>query len=238
MANISDREVALTTQMRAGTHYMCAALRTALEATIHRPDRENHFVIMDDDYIRKGLYGEENIILTRPRTDRHVYFCHYYHPQIQLLAGKPRIQLIGFPLDSFYSDGVIARSESNNPAPSGPRAANYVMRFGESEWRSLEGYMEKNADWLLDLSESSDRIIIRYEDLIADFQSTAERLELFVGGFVNALPPPKKNPRRSYWTEDYAACFDREALNAMWTLFGRSIERFYPERVSSLKAAL
>lgn len=238
MVNISDRDIALTTQMRAGTHYMCAALRTALEATIHRPDRENQFVIMDDDYIRKGLHGDENIALAQPRADRHIYFCHYYHPQIRLLAGKRQIQLIGFPMDSFYSDGVIARSESNDPAPSGPRAANYVMRFGGSEWQSLEGYMEKNADWLSTLSENGDHIIVRYEDMIADFQRTAERLESFVGGFVNALPPPKKNPRRSYWTEDYAACFDGEALNAMWKLFGPSIERFYPERVCSLKAAL
>src|SRR5882724_8054795 len=104
MKDISNRDVALITQMRAGTHYMCAALRTALGATIHRPDRENQFVIMDDDYIRKGLHGDENIGLTQPRTARQIYFCHYYHPQVQLLAGKPQIHLIGFPLDSFYSD--------------------------------------------------------------------------------------------------------------------------------------
>jgi hypothetical protein len=238
MINISDRDLALTTQMRAGTHYMCAALRTALEATIYRPDLEKQFVIMDDDYIRKGLHGDENIDLPQPRTQRNVYFCHYYHPQIQMLKDKRQIQLIGFPLDSFYSDGVIASSQTNDPAPSGPRAANYVMRFGVSEWQFLEGYMLKNANWLSSLSENNDCIIVRYEDLIADFQSSAKRLELFVGGFVNPLPRPKKNPRRSYWTEDYAGCFDREALNTMWTLFGESIERFYPERVRSLKAAL
>jgi hypothetical protein len=99
--------------------------------------------------------------------------------------------------------------------------------------------MQKKADWLSTRLENGDRINVRYKDLIADFRSTAEKLEVFVGGFVGSLfPPPKKNPRRSYWTEDYAACFDREALNAMWTLFGPAIERFYPERVRSLKAAL
>jgi hypothetical protein len=234
----SGRDVALITQMRAGTHYICAALRTALEATIFRPDREQKFVVMDDDYIRKGLHKDENITLPPARDDRTIHFCHYYHPQREYLEGKPRIQLIGLPLDSFYSDGVVARHGVNDPSPSRPRAASFVMQFGSGEWRRLEDRMRENAEWLATLSEGDGSLILRYEDLIADFESAVKRLETFVGGFVNPFPRPKKNPLRSYWTEDYAACFDREALNAMWAMFGHSIERFYPERVRSLKAAL
>ena len=65
---------------------MCAALRTALEATIYRPDRERQFIVMDDDYIRKGLHDTGSIVLPRARPDRTVHFCHYYHPQQHLLA--------------------------------------------------------------------------------------------------------------------------------------------------------
>jgi hypothetical protein len=234
----SDRDVALITQMRAGTHYICAALRTTLEATIFRPDRERKFVVMDDDYIRKGLHKDDNIVLPPAREDRSVYFCHYYHPQRQYLEGKQRIQLIGFPLDSFYSDGVVAHHGVNDPSPSGPRAASFLMRFGSDEWRELETRMRENSEWLGTLSDGDGSLILRYEDLIGDFDSAARRLEAFVGGFMNPLFRPKKNPRRSYWTEDYTACFDREALSAMWTQFGSSIERFYPERARSLKAAL
>jgi hypothetical protein len=231
-------DVALITQMRAGTHYLCAALRASLEATIHRPDREKQFVVMDDDYIRKGLHGDENISLPQPYPGRDIYFCHYYHPQRQRLEGKPHIQLIGFPLDSFYSDGVVARHASNDPTPSGPRSDSFVLRLDSAEWRGLEGRIRENAEWLAGLSNGGDSLILRYEDLIADFDPTAKRLEVFFGRFVNPLPRPKKNSRRSYWTEDYAACFDRDALNAMWVQFGPSIERFYPERMRSLKAAL
>src|ERR1043166_232870 len=122
-------DTALITQMRAGTHYICAALRVGLEGTIHRPDRERQFVVMDDDYIRRGLNKTDDIALPKPRAERKIYFCHYYHPQTRLLAGKAHINLVGFPLDSFYSDGVVASHGTNDPAPSGPRANSFVMRL-------------------------------------------------------------------------------------------------------------
>jgi hypothetical protein len=231
-------DVGLITQMRAGTHYMCAALRTALEATVYRPDRERQFVVMDDDYIRKGLHSHHPIALPVARPERTVHFCHYYHPQKFLLADKPKIYLVGFPLDSFYSDGVVASNAKNDPAPSGPRALSFVMRFDSPEWRYLENRMKENADWLEALVEDSRSLIVRYEDLIASFDQSAKRLEGFLGKFTNPLPRPTKNAQRAYWTENYAAAFDKDALRAMWNLFGNSIERFYPERVTSLRAAL
>jgi hypothetical protein len=235
---LQNNDVALITQMRAGTHYMCAALRTALEATIYRPDRERQFVIMDDDYIRKGLHSADLILLPAARPERAVHFCHYYHPQRDLLTGKPKIYLIGFPPDSFYSDGVVASQATNDPAPSGPRAASYVMRFASPEWRHLENRMKENADWLETLAEDDQSIIVRYEDLIANFYQSARRLEGFLGKFTNPLPQPTKNAQRTYWTENYSGSFDRDALRAMWALFASSIERFYPERLAALKEAL
>jgi hypothetical protein len=236
--HLQNGDVALITQMRAGTHYMCAALRTALEATIYRPDRERQFVVMDDDYIRKGLHGAESILLPAARPERAVHFCHYYHPQRDLLTGKPKIYLIGFPPDSFYSDGVVASQATNDPAPSGPRSASYLLRFASPEWRQLENRMKENADWLDALAEDDQSIIMRYEDLIANFDQSARRLERFLGGFTNPLPRPTKNAQRTYWTENFGAAFDKDALRAIWARFGNSIERFYPERSAALKATL
>jgi hypothetical protein len=235
--NLPINGLGLITQMRAGTHYMCAGLRIALEATIYRPDRERRFVVMEDDYIRKGLHSTDDYALPQPRPERAVHFCHYYHPQRRDFAGK-RIYLIGFPLDSFYSDGVVASHASNDPAPSGPRAASYVMRAGSPEWIGLEDRMKQNAEWLMEIAESGDALVVRYEDLFADFERSARRLESFAGKFLNPLPKPTKNPRRTYWTESYSAHFDRVALKALWSKFSPSIERFYPERLASLQEAL
>ena len=52
------KEIALVTQMRAGTHYLCLALRLALEATIYRPNREQRYVMMEDDYVLRGLHAD------------------------------------------------------------------------------------------------------------------------------------------------------------------------------------
>ena len=193
---------------------------------------------MDDDYIRRGLHKDDIIDLPKRRDDRSVYFCHYYHPQRKDLEGKPLIQLIGFPFDSFYSDGVVAFHGDNDPGPSGPRAAAFVLHLGSFEWRTLETRMRENAEWLATLAENGRSLIVRYEDLVIDFDNSAKRLEVFVGGFSNPIPRARKNPRRSYWTEDYAKNFDRNALAALWRLFEPSIRRFYPERVGSIEAAL
>jgi hypothetical protein len=98
--------------------------------------------------------------------------------------------------------------------------------------------MQENAKWLATLREDNASMILRYEDLIDRLDESTSRLESFVGKFVNAVPIPTKNSHRSYWTENYAANFDRKALWALWQLFEPSIRRFYPERVSSLEAAL
>lgn len=231
-------DAALVTQMRAGTHYMCAALRIGLEATIYRPSSEKRFVVMDEGYIRKGLHETDDFAFPQARADRNIHFCHYYHPHRDELSGKPRISLIGFPLDSFFSDGIVARRASNDPKPSGMAAKSYVLRFDSDEWRSLEARMRENAEWLASLHEDERSMILRYEDLINHFSESVSRLESLVGKFVNPLPIPTRNAHRSYWTENYAANFDRDALKALWRLFEPSIRRFYPERAGSLEASL
>jgi hypothetical protein len=231
-------ELVLVTQMRAGTHFLCGALRVALEATIYRPDRERQYIVMDDEYILRGLHEAGRPNLPRPNGTRKIYFNHYYHSQFRKLPEMPHLYLIGFPFDSFYSDGVVASQAMYDPGPSGPRAGKYVLRFDSPEWRFLAGRMRENADWLMEISESQTAMIVRYEDLCTDFEGCEQRLAAFLGGFVNPLPRPVINPRRSYWTQDYSGAFDSRALSALWDLFASPIERFYPERLDSLRAAV
>lgn len=232
------REIALVTQMRSGTHYLCGALRVSLEAEIYRPDRERRYIVMDDDYILRGLYPDDIVALPPSRPDVRIYFNHYYHPQLQTLPNVPRIYLIGYPFDGFYSNGVAYSKTTYDAGPSGRRAAGYVMREGSSEWNFLKEYMLQNANWLKDISENPQAIIVRYEDFFIDFDDCSRRLSKFVGGFVRPLPRPTVNPNRMYWTDRYASCLDDAALSALWTLFEPGIRRFYPEKIDALQAAL
>jgi len=224
--------------MRSGTHYLCSALRVALEATVYRPDRERRYIVMEDDYILRGLYPEDIVELPPSNADLKIYFNHYYHPQLQTLPGVPRICLIGYPFDGFYSNGVAYSKATYDAGPSGRRAAGYVMRLGSPEWNFLQEYMLQNADWLKEISESEQTIIMRYEDFFIDFDGCSRRLAQFVGGFVRPLPRPTVNPDRMYWTDRYSSCLDEAALSALWTLFESGIRRFYPEKVDALQAAL
>ena len=238
MDHARPRELALITQMRAGTHYLCYALRMVLNATLYRPNRELRYILMDDDYILRGLHLGEEIKLPAAQPNWIVYFNHYYHPQQYTVPNAPRIYLIGFPFDSFYSDGVVYSKASYDVGPSGPRAGGYVMRADSAEWKFLEEKMMENAEWLAKITEADDAIILRYEDFFLDFENCADRLSRFIGGFTQPLPRPIKNPKRMYWTEAYSPCFDAPALNELFRIFGPATERFYPERMASLQAAI
>jgi hypothetical protein len=220
-------DIALVTQMRAGTHYFCGALRVALEAIVLRPSA-GEYVTMDDEYIKRGLYSDSRIELPAPTANRRVFFSHYYHPQWKRLE-MPRIHLIGFPLDSFYSDGIVAAAENYDPSPSGPRASSYVLRYGSPEWNLLSDRMRENANWLRDIQDDAAALVVRYEDLFVAFESTVARISEFLRGIQNPFPKPIKNPRRMYWTRDYLSCLDEEALRELRLIFADAIDYYYPE---------
>jgi len=238
MSSITPRlaKAALVTQMRAGTHFFCGALRVSLRATIYRPDREHRYVIMSDDYILQGLHPHGRFTLPPSDPQTKLYFHHYYHPQLEKLESMPRIYLIGFPFDSFYSDGVVVRTDLDDPGPSGPRASGYVLRFHSREWILLEQRMLENAAWLMRIAEAKDALIIRYEDFFLDFDTCERRISRFVGGLLSPMPKPMKNSQRKYWTDDYQSGFDEAALKALWQYFEPSIGRFYPEKFDFLKS--
>jgi hypothetical protein len=232
----NSQDLALITQMRAGTHFLCAGLRVALQAAVLHPVDGGRYAKMSDDEISKGLNAAAPIDLPRAESGRTVYFSHYYHAHHQALGPLPRIFLIGFPFDSFYSDGLVFSDAAYNAGPSGARvrAAGYVFRFDSKEWRFLEPYMHQNARWLAEIAESDKALIVRYEDFFLDFDATASRLSRFVGGFTRPLPSPLRNPKRCYWTERYGEAFDERALAALGEIFAPAIRRFYPERSSAL----
>jgi hypothetical protein len=236
----SPSEFALITQMRAGTHFVCAILRIGIEATLYRPTDGLRYAPMDDEYILRGL--QQPLRLPQSRSGPRVYFSHYYHPHHQSLARVPAMYLIGFPFDSFYSDGIVYtdRVRANDPSPSATRrhARGYVLRFDSEEWQFLELRMRQNAGWLNEIADGANNLVIRYEDFFSDFDGTTARLSQFVGGFSAPLPRPVWNRRRSYWTERYEDGFDRQALGALWEMFAPAIGRWYPERLRSLRAAV
>lgn len=232
-------DVALVSQMRAGTHYMCAALRLALEAALLRPRDGNVYGPMDDATILADLHAESGFELPPPRPGRRIYFSHYYHPHHHALPPMPRISLIGFPLDSFYSDGVVYSDQSYSAGPSGnrPHARDYVFRHGSEEWRFLEERMHQNAQWLSEIGAGDNDLVVRYEDLSESFEQTAQGISRHLGGFINPMPKPVINRKRTYWSRDFAAKFDPPALAQLGVIFGPAVARFYPECADALTAS-
>ena len=221
-------QLSLETQMRAGTHFMCLALRHALEATLMRP-RDGIFQPMSDESLLMEMHGGDFPALSQSRPDRTIFFTHYFHPQRHALKDMKRICLIGFPHDSFYSDGIVYSSDGKG-GPSGGRdhAERYVFRHGSPEWKYLEDRMAQNAAWLGEITEDENTLVVRYEDLGANFAETAARIEAFTVPFLHPLPAPLINRKRSYWSRDYSG-FDERAMVELEQLFGKAIARFYPE---------
>jgi hypothetical protein len=239
--NQRNRMILLETQMRAGSHYVCYGLQQAFGATLLWPDKNGTLESMPQEQLKKGLYTKDYVKAPQ-RTDLTVVFKHYYHQLNTPLCGggeTPHIAQIGFPLDSFYSDGIVFSDGQYDAGPSGnrPHARSYVFRFGSEEWKFLEPYMARNADWLESLHAKAPDLILRYEDFFIDFNATVSRIEALVGDRVGPFPQPKQNAGRMYWTEDYRR-LDRLALVRLWEIFEKSIRQFYPERVRSITEAL
>jgi len=230
------RDVALVSQMRAGTHYMCAALRLGLEAQLLRPHDGGTYIPMSDEKILSELNAGNAFTLAPPRAGHHIYFSHYYHPHHHSLPPMPRLSLIGFPLDSFYSDGVVYSDTQYSAGPSALRqhAKDYVFRHQGPEWNFLEERMHQNAQWLDSLGAEPNSLVVRYEDLSDAFDETRAKIEQHVGAFYHPVPRPIVNRSRTFWTGDFASRFDAAALSALRDIFAPAIRRFYPEQAITL----
>lgn len=243
---MEKKRFVLETQMRAGTHYMCHALLNAYHPYMHYPLRNGGTRQLEHAEIERGLKEEARIDNIEINYGIEILFRHYYH-KLELdpaFSGEKKIALIGFPLDSFYSDGIVFSSEHYTPSPSLGRetARGYVMGQGSKEWDFLYPYMIDNARWLETLSRQGNGenlLIVRYEDLIDNFIVEKRRVIDFMQlDLVGELPEPRKNRNRMYWNNNYAERFDAEALRTLFQLFRRSIEAFYPEHYENLDQML
>lgn len=227
----------LETQMRAGTHYLLYALYAAYHPVMHYPLRNGSVRRLTIDDLKGGLGGKVEVPNAPEDESVEVLFRHYYHNlDIDALFHDSRkVALIGYPFDSFYSDGLVFSADTYSAAPSSIRqnSADYVLKHGSKEWDFLYPYMLKNANWLEEIAnaDAERTLIVRYEDLIDSFVFQRERIIKFLGiRPQNPFPEPHNGQRRIYWSAGINRKFDAKALDAMTSIFGEALKLFYPER--------
>lgn len=235
-------KVSIVTQMRSGTHYLQYALLSSLQCSIFQANRCGGYSEISISDLQKGLYKENNINIQENHTcDLGIFFSHYYHyNNLKLINNNPTIYIVGFPLDSFYSDGLAYSSQTFDPTPSIYRNnyTNYKFKFQSEEWDFLEPFMVQNASWLESLIEQKLDNVIRYEDFFCNFNYTFELIKKITGPFVKMPPRPKKNENRTYWSNGYDKKFDIFALKKLYNFFYKSIHCLYPEKISTIEKAI
>lgn len=240
--NVKNKKISIITQLRSGTHYLQYALMTSLCCKIFQATRTGDYIELSKDYLKRGLYNEDNLNQTLNMTaDTEVYFSHYYHcDNLEKIQGIPTIYVIGFPLDSFYSDALAYSSESFDPRPSIYRDhyLNYKFKKNSNEWRFLEKCMVKNSEWLDTLIKQNILTVLRYEDFFNRFIYNFDTIQTLTGPFAKLPPFPKKNSERTYWNDNYLQKFDIDALKKLCEYFYKSIEKFYPEKINALNKVI
>jgi hypothetical protein len=224
----------IETQMRAGTHYVLDGLIKVYGGKVLKI-KNSKFEFVDRQIINEGLYKPSENNYLNEYEDRLIFHHHYYHtvPKDNRYRNGKKFFLIGYPFDSFYSDGLIFSSEEYNVLPSSKNKRNkeYRLTRMSTEWNFLEPYMKKNAKWLNKLSKRSDAMVIRYEDFFLKFDKTTKKIEEYCGPFLEKFPTPRKNPTRMYWSNRYKTKIDLSAFEALKSLFINSVKYFYPEKL-------
>ena len=235
-------KVSIVTQMRSGTHYLQYALLSSLHCSIFQANRSGGYSEISTSDLQRGLYKENVINIQKKHTrDLEIFFSHYYHYEnLKLVNNNPTINIIGFPLDSFYSDGLAYSSQTFDPTPSIYRVnyTNYRLKFQSKEWDFLEPFMVQNATWLESLIEQKHDNVIRYEDFFCNFNYIFKLIKKITGPFIKMPPKPKKNENRTYWSNDYDKKFDIFALNKLYNLFYKSIQYLYPEKINAIEKTI
>lgn len=232
----------LETQMRAGTHYICSALLIAYHPYLHYPLRDGGVRQLEWTDIESGLKEYKRVEINT-NLDIEILFKHYYH-QLEIdpiFSSAKKFALIGYPFDSFYSDGVVFSSDHYSPAPSNRRkaASEYQFRYGSKEWDFLFPYMLKNAEWLEKLNSQTggaELLVIRYEDLIDNFIEAKKQITEFMQlELVGEFTKPMNNRNRIFWNKNYVKRIDNKALRTMYEIFEKSIDKFYPDQNTYLR---
>ena len=213
--------------MRSGTHYLASALAQVYH---YRPAlfKDGAFVPLSDKELSKGLYEKVKV---ENYDNGILYVNHYYHilPK-DLYAERIKVlYLIGFPYDSFYSDGLVFSSKEYSVQPSSRNKGlkNYKFRYGSKEWNFLQPYMIKNACWLEELIGDPAKLVVRYEDFFINFNNTIHAIEKHMGKFRCNFPVPKKNSERIYWSGKINYNIDDKGIKELSRIFEKSLKHFY-----------
>lgn len=230
----------LQTQMRSGTHFMCRLFHDSYGARLFWRDVEP----MTPEDIRTGLSDGFDQNSRQATTALHVWSCHYYH-QIDKhpeYASAPRVVVFANPFDSFWSDFIVFSDDEVSAAPS--RLRNHenketVFVKDSPVWNKLFPYMQQNADWLTQLCDTDkDWPLLRYEDIIDNFDAVSDRLVAYLGAPLAPFTPPWQDHNRLSWQQNYRQKYDLPALKAMWILFEKPMQHFYPEQSRVIKGLL
>lgn len=218
--------------MRAGSHYTLQGLAEAygLRPAIINRDGASYEVI-SPERLSRGLYqtlakawnDDSNIVLQ----------YHYYHKLAKNIEEQrsKTIHLIGYPFDTFYSDGLVFSKKNYSLRPADQEEVdNYILRKDSPEFKFLEPYMRLNAEWLEHLSGNKDAFVIRYEDYFNDFVKTTAKIQSFLGPFKRPFPQAKRKTTRSYWNGSYRLRMEESVYESLAALFRKSISHFYPEK--------
>lgn len=218
--------------MRSGTHYVLDALSQVYHGQIARI-QNGDFVFVSQEENARGLY-ERNKEKQHPIDKSLIFQTHYYHtiPNDDRLQGEKIINLIGYPFDSFFSDGLIFSNNNCSVVPSiyNKNSETYTLKHGSKEWYFLKPYMQKNAEWLSSLCRQSDLCILRYEDFFNDFDGTCKKIIKLAGPFFEKFPEPMKNNARLYWRNSVKDKMDKRAFEALCEIFSETLEYFWPEK--------
>ena len=148
IGNMSIR-ICIETQLRAGTHYLLANLLKLYHCIPAIVTRSGNIDVKDFSWLNMGLY--DPIECSWQDSNQLVVQSHFYSPKAKELrtGDYPVIYQIGFPIDSYISDGMVYKAYTDlHPGPSqkNPYHNDYRLCYDSTEFKTLKEYMIQNAE--------------------------------------------------------------------------------------------
>lgn len=209
----------LETQPRCGTEYLANSLLRSLDCNYATIFPSETHVFTGTPYRHAGLFFDRT-----EETKPYVVKTHFFD-RARDLAYSDRakyIRLFGYPFDGvyFWARDVIVHSLDKH----------YRLLNTSSEWRTLKTHLYENRCWML---EVTDELVIRYEDLHADFSGTTGRIAECLGTKDNLIMPFIKTDRM-YFNDGYQDKMDYTVFCTIKEIFKEPLARFYPEKSACL----
>ena len=205
----------LETQPRSGTEY-------TMKNLVRHPGLKRGSV-----YPEKGLqlYGDGLLFYTPGQSGELIVKAHFtkplHYPQYRYCKTA---FLISYFFDAYYSWAIHLLQQ--------PPRKPYVLRRDSLEWATLAAYFSEHLKWL---EYIQDKFWYRYEDYYIDFDATVKRLGSYMGSDLGLFVKPRENPKRTYWSDDYASRFEPYCFETLLETFTPFLLRYYPEKAAALK---